>query len=194
MEFFNIELAVIAVFLGLLFFFSLVESAVIQASPILLRMILEQDDGAAPSFGVLENRNQVFVPLQFGTSSAPSPSWYSPPTSAWSSGPVMDDYAFLANIVLGAVSACCLDSSQNGSEEKLVALRGCQPSARVLGPVALPLSHVLRLHKRMQEVRGERTTTRPPKIRRTKSGTGVSGEDSRLIQSVVEFGDTLVRK
>ena len=146
MEFFNIELAVIAVFLGLLFFFSLVESAVIQASPILLRMILEQDDGAAPPLlsAILENRNQVFVPLQFGTQFCAITVvvlsthlclvlW---PGYGWV-------YAFLANIVLSVLFRQLLPRllTQNGSEEKLVALlRLFQPLNLVLGPVALPVA------------------------------------------------------
>lgn len=209
MDFFNLELAVIVVFLGLLFFFSLVESAITQASPLLLRMILEQDDGSAPPLlsAILENRNQVFVPLQFGTQFCAITVvvlsthlglglW---PGHGWV-------YAFLANIVLSVLFRQLLPRllTQNESEEKLVALlRVFQPLSLVLGPVALPLSHVLRLHKRMhEEVRGggkeeddEATGEEIQAYLEIGEDEGIlEEEDSRLIQSVVEFGNTLVRE
>ena len=64
----NIELVVIAISLFFLFFFSLVENAIVHSSPLVLRMMTERPD--IPNHPllsvVLENRMQVLVPLQFG--------------------------------------------------------------------------------------------------------------------------------
>ncbi len=66
---FNIEVAVIAVWLSFLFFFSLIENAITQSSTLVLRMITERPDkSASPLLPVLlENKTQILIPLHFGT-------------------------------------------------------------------------------------------------------------------------------
>jgi Mg2+/Co2+ transporter CorB len=65
----NIELAVIAMFLLSLFFLSLVESAITQSSPLVLRTMTERPDapGSALLSAILEDKMQILVPLHLGT-------------------------------------------------------------------------------------------------------------------------------
>ncbi|NLV31151.1 MAG: HlyC/CorC family transporter [Acidobacteria bacterium] len=209
MMFFNLEIALLVVFLGLLFFFSLVESAIIQSSPLLLRMILEHGDESAPPLlpAILENRNQVFVPLQFGTQFCAITIVVLSTHLSLGLWPVYGwVYAFLANIVLSVLFRQLLPRllTQHEPEEKLATLlRAFHPLSLILRPVALPLSQVLNLHKRMHDEvhsggRDEDEEATGEEIQaylEIGEDEGIlEEEDSRLIQSVVEFGNTLVRE
>jgi putative hemolysin len=205
---FNIELCAIIVFLGFLFFFSLIESAITQSSPLLLRMIMERpDEPAHPLLPViLENKTQLFVPLQFGTQfSAITIVILSTHLSlhAWPIYGLL--YSFLVNILLSVIFRQFLPRLfiQNEPEKKLVKLlRIFHPINAVLRPMVSPLSSALNLHKRLHEE--VKNGGNPEDVEATGEeiqayldigeDEGIlEEEDSELIQSVVEFGNTLVR-
>lgn len=92
--------------------------------------------------------------------------------------------------------------TQNESEKKLVQLlRVFSPVYVILRPLAMPMSSVLKLHRRLHE---QTENSREPEAEETTEeeiqayleigeDEGIlQEEDSKLIQSVVEFGNTLV--
>jgi putative hemolysin len=212
---FNIELAVIFFFLLLLFFLSLVESAITQSSPLVLRTIAERTEtspsqsGSVPDLllAVMEDRMRVLVPLNLGTQ-------LSVITIAiltthltlrvWPRRGLI--YSFLAILVISLVFRQLLPRllTQNEPERKLVELL---PSFHrvyaILRPLALPMSNLLKLYRRLHDEEAEKGEPE------TEETTGeeiqayldigedegiLQEEDAKLIQSVVEFGDTLVGK
>ncbi len=203
----NIELAVIAAFLLSLFFLSLVESAITQSSALVLRTMMERPE--TPSFpllvAVLEDKMQILVPLHFGTQVSSivisilvthlclqARGWY---------GLV---YAFIAVSLLSVLFRQFLPRllTQNGSERKLMGLlRLFNPVYRILRIPASPMSKILKFHKRLHE---EVENNREPDAEEATEeemqayleigeDEGIlQKEDTKLIQSVVEFGNTLV--
>jgi putative hemolysin len=203
----DIELAVIAFFLLLLFALSVVECAITQSSPLVLRTLAERSDNTGPSLlpTVLEDKIQILVPLHLGIQ-------ISFITAAilithlcllvWSKHGLI--YSFIAILLVSVVSRQLLPRllTQYEPERKLVQLlRLFNPIYLGLRLLALPISKILALHKRMHE---EIENDREPE---TEESTGeemqayleigedegiLQEEDSKLIQSVVEFGNTLV--
>lgn len=203
----DIELVVIAFSLLLLFFLSLVECALTQSSPLVLRTIAERSESTDPSplATVLEDKMQILVPLHLGIQ-------ISFITAAilithlcllvWSKHGLI--YSFVAMVLVSIVSRQFLPRllTQNESERKLVQLlRLFTPIYVILRPLALPISKILTLQRRMHE---EVENRREPE---TEEATGeemqayleigedegiLQEEDTKLIQSVVEFGNTLV--
>jgi putative hemolysin len=203
----DIELAVIAVFLLSLFFLSLVESAITQSSPLVLRTMLERSDGSTSNLllAVLEDKMQVLVPLNFGTLvSLATISVLITHLSlrAWPWLGLL--YAFIFVILIFIVFRQFLPRllTQNEPEKKLVELlRLFNPVYGVLRPLASPISGILSLHRKLHE---EEANNGEPAAEETTEeemqayleigeDEGIlQEEDSKLIQSVVEFGDTLV--
>lgn len=205
----NIELAVILLALVLLFFLSLVESAISQSSPLTLRMIAERPD--RPDLPllpvVLENRMQVLVPLHFGSQLLVI-------TVAiliahlclrtWPDHGII--YSFAVVIALLALFHQLIPRllTQNESEKKLtVLLRLFTPFHRILRWFALPLSEIMRLFRTLHDQTGvsgenddaEATGEEIQAYLEIGENEGIlQEEDTRLIQSVVEFGNTLVRE
>jgi putative hemolysin len=203
----NVELAVIAVFLLFLFFLSLVESAITQSSPLVLRTMGEhpENPGSALLSVVLEDKMQILVPLHLGTqisliASAILITHLS--QRAWPWLGLL--YAFVSVVLVSIVFRQLLPRllTQNESEKKLVELlRLFNPVYKVLCPLASPMSKILRVHRRLHE---EVENNREPD---NEEATGeeiqayleigedegiLQEEDTKLIQSVVEFGNTLV--
>jgi CBS domain containing-hemolysin-like protein len=115
-------------------------------------------------------------------------------------------FSFAAVLLLSAIFRQLLPRllTQNDPEKKLaMLLHVFDPVYAVLRPLSWPLSNVLNLHRRMhEEVKdGEQTdneeTTEEEIQAYLEIGENegiLQEEDSELIQSVVEFGDILVRE
>jgi putative hemolysin len=206
---FNMELAAIAVFLGFFFFLSLVEGAITQSSLLVLRMMTERPDKAeAPLLpAVLENRMQILVPLHFGiqlSSITVTILTTHLCLRTWQSFGLV--YSFVAVLLMSMLFRQLLPRllTQNEPEKKLVALlRIFNPIYGVLRPLSSPMSGVLNLHRKLhQEIQDsgkpESEETTGEEIQaylEIGEDEGIlEEEDSKLIQSVVEFGNTLVRE
>jgi putative hemolysin len=205
----NIELAVVFIALLFLFFLSLVESAITQSSPLVLRMMTERPDIAdLPLLPVvLEDRMKILVPLHFGTqilliTVAVLTTHVCMRT--WPSHGMIDSLATV--IAISALFHLLIPRllTQNESEKKLaLLLRAYNPFHGMLHSIAFPLSAVLSLFKRLHE---EIEENKKPENDEA-SGEEIQAyleigenegilqeEDTKLIQSVVEFGNTLVRE
>jgi len=206
---FNIELAVIAIWLGFLFFFSLVESALTQSSTLVLRMMAEREEKPPSPLlpVVLEDKNRILVPLHFGTQLSAITVTILTTHLCLIAWPVFGIlYSFAAVIVISVLFRQLLPRllTQNEPEKKLAKLfRIFQPFYSVLRSLVLPLAGVLNLYKKLHE---ETTYGQKPESEEATDeeiqayldigeDEGIlEEEDSELIQSVVEFGDTLVRE
>jgi putative hemolysin len=205
----NIELAAIVIFLGFLFFLSLVESAITQSSLLVLRTMTEHPDQPASKLllFVMEDKMQVLVPLHFGTQlSTMTITILTTHLSlrSWPAGGIV--YSFIAVLLISAIFRQLLPRllTQNEPEKRLAGLlRLFHPFYAVLRPLAWPLSNVLNLHKRMHEEvqNGGTPDSEEPTEKEIQAYLEIGEnegilqeEDSKLIQSVVEFGNTLVRE
>lgn len=205
----NIELLAILVSLAFLIFFSLIETAITQSSPLALRMVVERSEECpSPLLAIiLDNKNQILVPLNFGIQLSAVVIIILGTHLSLLAWPVYGLlYSFLFNILISIIFRQLVPRllTQNEPEAKLVGLlRVFQPINLVLSPMAFPLSKVLNLHRRMHE---EVHSNGNPEDEET-SGEEIQAyleigedegilekEDSKLIQSVVEFGNTLVRE
>jgi putative hemolysin len=205
----NIELAAIAIWLGFLFFFSLIENAITQSSTLVLRMMTERPDKPSSALLpiVLENKTQILVPLRFGIQlSAITVIILTTHLSlrTWSSRGLL--YSFIAIFLISVLFRQLLPLllTQNEPEKKLAKLLQIfNPFYIVLRPLALPLAGALKLHKRLHEEISNEGGSENEEI----TGEEIQAyleigedegilheEDSELIQSVVEFGNTLVRE
>jgi CBS domain containing-hemolysin-like protein len=206
---FDMELAVIALFLLSLFFLSLVESAITQSSPLALRMVMERpDEPESPLFSsVLEDKMQILVPLHLGIQ-------ISAITVAilithlclrtWPGYGLL--IAFFAVVLISTLFRQLLPRlfTQNDSERKLVKLLQLfEPVYTVLRLIALPMTGIFNVYKKMHEdVENNREPeAEEPSGEEIQAYLGIGEdegilqeEDTKLIQSMVEFGNTLVRE
>ena len=203
------EIAAIAVFLLFLFFLSLVESAITQSSPLVLRMMTERSEKPESPLlpAVLEDKMQIVVPLHLGIQ-------ISVITVAilithlclrtWSGQGLA--VSFVVVIVVSILFRQLMPRlfTQNEPERKLVLLLRVFNSVYViLRFLALPISSILHLYGKLYK---EVESNRKPDAEETTDeeiqayleigeDEGIlQEEDSKLIQSVVEFGNTLVRE
>jgi putative hemolysin len=203
------ELALIAIFLFSLFYLSLVESAITQSSPLVLRMMTEHSKQSESPLlaSVLEDKMQVLVPLHLGIQ-------ISMLTIAILITHLSLTYWPGRGLALSFIIAILVSSlfrqslprllTQNKPEEKLsLLLRSFSPVYAVLRTMALPISGLLKMYKRLHEQ--EEKNHEPEDEETTEEeiqayleigeNEGIlQEEDSKLIQSVVEFGNTLVRE
>jgi putative hemolysin len=205
----NIELVVIALSLLFLFFFSLVENAIVQSSPLVLRMMTERPETSKLTLltVVLEDKMQVLVPLQFGIQFFVITIAVLTTHVSLGAGiaPGMI-YSFVAIVLVSSLFHQLIPRllTQNEPEKKLAVLIPVfRPFFAVLRSISSPLSAVLNLSKRLHE---EIEEGQKPQ---SEEATGeeiqayleigenegiLQEEDTKLIQSVVEFGNTLVRE
>jgi putative hemolysin len=205
----NIELAGIIIWLGFLFFFSLIENAITQSSTLALRMMTERPDKPSSPLltKVLEDKTQILVPLRFGIQlSVITVIILATHLSlrTWPTRGLLYSFAavFLISIVFRQLLPQLL--TQNEPEKKLAKLlRIFNPLYRILRPLALPLASVLNLYKRLHEEINSEGGPQSEEITGEEiqayleigEDEGIlQEEDSELIQSVVEFGNTLVRE
>src|SRR5688572_15383678 len=200
---------IIALCLAFLLYLSLIEGAIGQASRLTMRMLLEKTEGDPPPLLplLLEDKMQLLVPLHLGIQ-------FSLITIAilvthlclvtWPDWGVLWAFAiiFFISIVFRQLLPRLL--TQNEPEKKLEkSLRLFNPVYRMLRPVALPLSGTLRLFRKLHEETG--STANPVEEETSEEEIQayldigedegiIEKEDSKLIQSVVEFGDTSVRE
>ena len=205
----NIEFGIILISLMFLLFLSLVESAIAQSSPLVLRMMMErQEKPEYPLLAiVLEDKMQILVPLHFGSqicviTAAILITHLSLRT--WSTHGLIHSFASI--ILISAIFHQLLPRllTLNEPEKKLaLLLRIFDPVFRILRSITMPLFKVLGLFKRLHEEIDE--TGKPENDEATGEeiqayleigeNEGIlQEEDSKLIQSVVEFGNTLVRE
>jgi putative hemolysin len=205
---FNIILAAIVICIGCLFLLSLVEGAITQASPLALRMLSERQDAPVPPLLllVLEDRMQIQVPLHLGTQVfliiiAILITYLN--LQQWHGYGLIASFIEVCLISIASRQLIPRLLTQNEPEKKLIRLLQIfSPFYWVLHPLALPLSSFLKFYKRLHE---EVNNGNEPEAETTEEeiqayleigeDEGIlQKEDSKLIQSVVEFGDTLVRE
>jgi putative hemolysin len=205
----GLELAVIVFCLTFLFVLSLVESAITRSSALTLRMMLE--GGERPQTHlvsiILEDQMQLIVPLHFGTQGCLI-------TIAiltthlclqkWPGWGVI--YSFLIILMISLFCRQLVPHlyTQHEPERKLVRLLDVfGPILSTLRSLSLPLSSVMTMFKRFQEEESESDKESSGNsaekeiqayLEIGKDEGIIQQEDSKLIQSVVEFGDTLVRE
>ena len=206
---FNLEISAIIISVGLLFILSLVESAITIASPLAFRMILEkQEKPLSPLLSLmLENKMQIMVPVYLGIQVsliviAVLATHIS--LQRWPSEGLL--YSFISVVFISVLFRQLLPKifTQNEPEKKLIRLlKIYEHFYRVLHLLALPVSSLLNLHKRMHEEvedgdtadTDEATDEEIQAYLEIGEDEGIlQEEDSELIQSVVEFGNTLVRE
>jgi putative hemolysin len=206
---FNIELVVITISLLFLFYLSLVESAITQSSPLALRMMVERQDKSASPFllDVLENKMQILVPLHFGIQiSVITISVLSAHSmlTFWPQYGVL--YSFAAIILISISFRQLLPwlLTQNDPEIKLInLLKIFGPAYVVLRFLSMPMSRILNTYIKLREK--DENTGEPgdedPNDQEMQAYLEIGEdegilqeEDTKLIQSVVEFGTTLVRE
>jgi CBS domain containing-hemolysin-like protein len=200
---------VVGLCLAFVLYLSLVEGAIGQASRLTMRMLLERTEGEPPPLLplLLEDKMQLLVPLHLGIQ-------FSLSTIAilvthlslvtWPDWGVLWAFAIIFSISIVFRQLLPRLLTQNEPEKKLEkALRLFDPVYRMLRPVALPLSGTLRLFKKLHEDTG--STANPVEEETSEEEIQayldigedegiIEKEDSKLIQSVVEFGDTSVRE
>jgi len=206
---FNLEISAIIVCVGILFILSLVESAITLASPLALRMIMErQKKPLSPLLLLaLENKMQIMVPVHLGiqvclivvailTTHLCLRQW---PAEGLL-------YSFISVVTISVLFRQLLPKlfTQNETEKKLIRLMKVYGYFyRVLHLLALPVSGLLNLHKRIHEEveqgkdaeNDEATDEEIQAYLDIGEDEGIlQEEDSELIQSVVEFGNTLVQE
>jgi len=207
----DIELVVIAVFLLSLFFLSLVESALTHSSPLVLRMMVERPEKPSSLLlpTIIEDKTEILVPLHFGIQ-------VSIITIAilvthlclrsWPRHGLIG--SFVAILLLSILFRQLLPRllTQHEPEKKLVELlRLFTPVYTVLRPLSLPMSSILNLFKKFHDQvannhepaaeEKEATDEEMQAYLEIGEDEGIlQEEDTKLIQSVVEFGNTLVRE
>jgi putative hemolysin len=204
-----VELFGIAVSAVVLFLLSLVEAALVAASPVTLRLNLERaEESSPPLLGlVIENKPHLFLPLHLGIQVALIsitilfthlsliywPRW----GALYALG-----MALLSSLLLRHVLPKLL--VLNDPEGKLVTLlRVLNPLIAVCRVLAAPLSRMFSFSRRLyREIEPSADTAEEDTAGEEMQAYLEIGEnqgilekeDTQLIQSVVEFGDTLVRE
>ncbi len=203
-----LEMLLIGLCLAFLFFLSLVEAALTQSGPLALKLLAEREDAPRiPLLGlVADDAMQLLMPIHFGTqlatiSIAVLATHLS--LSRWPRWGVLAAFAVITAISLVFRQLLPRLLTQNHPESKAMRLlRLFGPLHAVLWSAARPLSWLLGLSRSLQEASvaapqsapGEPTGQEIQAYLEIGEDEGIiEEEDSRLIQSVVEFGDTLVR-
>jgi len=205
----DIELAVVLILLLSLFFLSLIESAITVSSPLALRMLMERPEKPESPLlpVVLEDKMQILVPLHFGIQ-------VSVITSAilithlclrvWPEHGLI--YSLVASLLLSILFRQLFPRllTENEPERKLVRLlRLFSPAHAVLRALSLPMSSIMNFykdfHEQVENKHEPDTEEATDDEIQAYLGIGedegiLQEEDTKLIQSVVEFGNTLVRE
>jgi CBS domain containing-hemolysin-like protein len=206
---FHFEITAIILCVGILFVLSLVESAITQASPLALRTMLEHQDKHVSKLlsDVLENKMQIMVPVHLGIQVCQIVVAILTTHLCLEKFHVQGMlYSFALVIMILVLFRQLLPRlfTQNQPEKKLIQhLHIYKHFYRILHVFALPVSGVLNLHKRIHEEdengdhaeNEEATDEEIQAYLEIGEDEGIlQEEDSELIQSVVEFGNTLVRE
>jgi len=204
-----LELSGILACLVFLFFLSLVEAAFTQSSSLALRAMLEREEGrSAPLLRLfLEDPLHLLMPIHFGTQLATivvAILTTHLSLGRWGDWGVLISFGIILLISLVFRQLLPRLLTLNTPESKAVSLLAVfRPAYLVLRSFARPLAGLLSLSKRLHEEAqppaqppsGEATEKEMQAYLEIGEDEGIiEKEDSRLIQSVVEFGDTLVRE
>ncbi len=209
MTIFNVEFFAILICLVFLFLLSLIESAITQSSSLVLRMMTERQERKLPPLLslVLEDKMQVLIPLYFGIQFfliAVAVLVTHLNLYRWPNRGVL--YSFFAVIFLSILFRQWLPHliTHHEPEKKLaVLLRIFNPLYSVLRFFTVPMAGALALSRKIrQDVEKDRDTEDEEATEEEIQAYLEIGEDegilqeedSKLIQSVVEFGNTLVRE
>ncbi len=204
-----LEVAAVAAGVAILFLLSLVEGALINSSPVTLRMILEHEsDDASPLHSrVLENKSELLLLLHLGTQVSTIVV-----TILVTHMSIQRWHVWGLAVSFGTIIAISMLFrqflprllSQNEPEKKLIGLLSTlNPLIVPFRLLAVPLSAVLKASKRFYqdaevlEVPPDDQTSEEEMQAYLEIGETegiLEKEDTQLIQSVVEFGDTLVRE
>jgi putative hemolysin len=205
---YNLEISSIALCVGIVFILSLVESALTQASPLALKMLVEKREKAfSPLLDLaLEDKMQIIIPVHLGIQMFLIVAILTTHLclARWPLRGIL--ISFVSVLLLSILFRQLLPKlfTQNEPEKKLIRLLQIyRHFYRVLHLIALPVSGLLSLHKKMHEEDedrngGETEEATDEEIQaylEIGEDEGIlQEEDSELIQSVVEFGNTLVRE
>lgn len=209
MIFIELELLVIGVSLVLLFLFSLVESALSHSSTLALRMLQERAEGpASPVLSeALDDTTRLLAPLDAGAQTVAAIAAILTThlcLFAWPEYGAV--YAFIAMFLALALFRHLLPRllTQNDPERKLIELlRLFGPALRVLRLMIRPMFGILDRFRAPNEkaenggeAGGEETSDEEIQayLEIGEDEGILQEEDTKLIQSVVEFGNTLVRE
>jgi len=205
----NIELIAVIAALGFLVFFSIIESAISRANLLTLRMLAEKPaDRSSPLLSVvLENKNRILLPLYFGIQITALVVVILSTHLCLRQWPYYGlAAAFVINILIAIILRQLLPHllTQADTERKLVSLlKAFHPFQMALWPVVSPLDKVLDLRRRKLELENgegdsgddEATEEEIQAYLQAGEDEGIlEEEDSKRIQSVVEFSNTLVRE
>ncbi len=203
------ELSVILFCLVFLFSLSLVEAAFTQSSSFMLRMMIEREERPFNSLlqTFVENPAHLLTPIHFGTQLATiviAILTTHLSLDRWSTWGLCVSFAVILLISLVFRQLLPKLLTQNSPETKTVRLVSISgPVYAVLSYFAKPLSSVLGLFRKLHEetapasqpAEDEATEEEIQAYLEIGEDEGIiAEEDSKLIQSVVEFGDTLVRE
>ncbi|MGA2263443.1 MAG: hemolysin family protein [Acidobacteriota bacterium] len=209
MTYFYLEIAGILVCIAVLFLLSLIEGALTEASPVTLRMSLEREAEKAPPLLslIIESQTYLFLPLHLGIQISLVTAAILITHVSIECWPVWGlacalGLALATSVLFWQLFPRLL--TQNEPERKLILLLHLlNPLIALCRIVATPVSSVLRLFKRLyQETEtpagpaGEETTEEEIQayLEIGENEGILEKEDTQMIQSVVEFGDTLVRE
>jgi putative hemolysin len=203
------EIAGIVIGSAILFLLSMIEGALIAASPVALRLSLERENGHAPPHlaEAVENKTSLFLPLHLGSQVVLI---LLAVLFTCMSVPIWGVWGWL--YALGFTLACSVSLrqflprflTQNEPERKLIMLlRVLAPLVAVCHALSFPIEWTLRLCTRLfreadapSDPGGEEATEDEIQayLEIGENEGILEKEDTQLIQSVVEFGDTLVRE
>ena len=206
---YNLEFLAIFVCVCAVFLFSLVESALTQASPLALKMLMEKLEKPVLPLLILtiENKMQIIVPIHLGIQVfiiAVAIITTHLCLERWPEQGIL--ISFISVLLISILFRQLLPKlfTQNEPEKKLIRLLQLyRHFYRILHLLALPVSGLLSLHKKMHEEieeggNGDNEEATDEEIQaylEIGEDEGIlQEEDSELIQSVVEFGNTLVRE
>jgi len=206
---YNLEFLIIFICVGAVFILSLVESALTQASPLALKMQMEKlkKPVEPPLTLALENKMQIMVPVHLGIQLfiivvAILMTHLS--LEKWPRKGIL--VSFVAVLLLSIFFRQLLPKlfTQNEPEKKLIRLLQIyRHFYRILHLLAMPVSGLLSLHRKMHSeiedgAKGNNEEATDEEIQaylEIGEDEGIlQEEDSELIHSVVEFGNTLVRR
>jgi CBS domain containing-hemolysin-like protein len=205
----DIEFVAAIAALGFLVFLSMIESAISQSNFLTLRMLAEKPEECSSSLlaDVLENKDRILLPLYFGIQIAALVVVILSSHLCLQLWPRHGLAAAFGVNILAAVLLCQLMArllTQDDPERRLVRLlRAFQPVHLVLWPLVSPLDNMLSRRRRKLEIESggndseddEATDEEIQAYLQVGEDEGILEEaDSRRIQSVVEFGNTLVRE
>jgi len=205
----NVELVATLVALGFLVFFSIIESALSQSNFLTLRMMAEKSEysGSPLVPVVLENKNRILLPLYFGIQMATLVVIITIShlcLRMWTDHGLAASFGVNLLIIILFRQLLPRLLTQAGPEHKLVRLLAAyHPVHTVLWAVVSPLDRMLNWRSMKLELENsgndseddEATEEEIQAYLQAGEDEGIlEEEDSKRIQSVVEFGNTLVRE